>query len=256
MGGHASRDALDVDLARTELEILSSPYAFIADVKEYSRMVDDISTIVQGDFSSTVKLLILMARLYPDMPLNIQLSFCYSRFLDIHLYNIYTPSIEYYNLHTTLAWKDMNSFCYQPRWSNKPPLYKAAVVPITMHRIYKRCSLSSDRDHHRVFILRILQHRSQDMKLVAQSMAKYNKRLRTTRNRAKSTTLSRYKQSYSVTYDSHTKSHVFVTGLVKRCDKHRIMRPILISLPSLASILCPKRAVITKLRKHALLMPS
>ena len=251
MGGHASRDALDVDLARTEMEILSSPYSFIADVKEYTRMVDDISTIIQGEFSSTVKLLILMARSYPDMPLNIQLSFCYSRFLDLHLYNIYMPTCEYYNLHTTLAWKEMNSFCYQPIWSNKPPLYKAAVVPITVHRIYKRCTLAADRDHHFIFILRILQHRSQDMKLVYDNIAKYRNRFRRPPGRAVPSRLARYKQSYSTTYDSHTRSHVFVSGIVKRCDKNKLMRSVLISLPSLASILCPKRKIIKKLQKEA-----
>ena len=128
MGGYSSREALDVDLACSELKILSSRLSFISDIREYSRMVDDISCVVQGEFQSVVKTLLLMAKTYPDMPLNIQISFCYSRFLDIHLYNVYRPFQEHYTLHSTLAWKDMNSFCYQPMSSNKPPIYKLAVA--------------------------------------------------------------------------------------------------------------------------------
>ena len=109
MGGHASRDALDLDLVRSEFEILQSRLSFIGDIKEYGRMVDNINTVIQGDFGTTVKLILLMSKTYPTMPLNIQLSFCYSRFLDVHIYNVFTPKNPKYSLYTTLAWKESNS---------------------------------------------------------------------------------------------------------------------------------------------------
>ena len=71
MGNTASRDALDLDLVRSEFEILSCNHQYI-----------------HASFTSVVKTIILMSRRYPTMPLNIQYSFCYSRFLDVHLYNI------------------------------------------------------------------------------------------------------------------------------------------------------------------------
>ena len=49
MGGHSSRDALDVDLVRSEVEMLSSQFTFMDAVKEYGRMVDDISSIIHAN---------------------------------------------------------------------------------------------------------------------------------------------------------------------------------------------------------------
>ena len=135
MGGHASRDALDVDLVRSELEMMMSRIPLLEDIRHYGRMVDDIQNIMQGEFRNVIKTILLMAKTYPTMPLNIQLSFCYSRFLDVHLFNILYPSLTEYTLYSTLAWKEMNSFTYQPSTSNKHPHYLTSVVPITLHRI-------------------------------------------------------------------------------------------------------------------------
>ena len=74
MGNSASRDALDLDLVRSEYEILSCQHNYVTAVRSYGRMVDDISAIFQGPFSSVVKTIILMAKKYPAMPLNIQYS--------------------------------------------------------------------------------------------------------------------------------------------------------------------------------------
>ena len=254
MGGHASRDALDVDLARTELEMLMSGLEFVQNVLDYSRMVDDISSIVQGHFRNTTKLVLLMARSYPCMPLNVQLSFCYSRFLDIHIYNMFTPSQTTYNMYTTLAWKQMNSFCYQPLTSNKYPTYKDMVVPISLHRIDHRCTDSKDKAHHKTFIYKILESRSQDMDRVRRGFTKYshNRKVKKVLNILPAKKTVRFKASYSVTYDATTKTHNFVNSIVKRCDIEGMLRPVHTSLPSLESVLCPKRPLIRRLTRYEL----
>ena len=47
----------------------------------YCRLVDDISIVLQCEFSTVKRVIELMANHYPNMPLNVQVSFGYSRFL-------------------------------------------------------------------------------------------------------------------------------------------------------------------------------
>ena len=75
----------------------------------------------------------------------------------------------------------MNSFCYQPDSSNKPKIYKTAVVPTTLHRIAHRCTEAKDQNHHKSFIFKILQHRQQDMVAVRSRVRKY--KLRCSKNK-------------------------------------------------------------------------
>ena len=86
MGGHSSREGLDNILLSCELEILDSTVA--ENLLYYYRMVDDISTAVEGDFTHVKSLVQQLAKSYPkDMPLNIQISFGYSKYLDSHVFN-------------------------------------------------------------------------------------------------------------------------------------------------------------------------
>ena len=133
-----------------------------------------------------------------NLPLNVQISFCYSRFLDVHLYNKFSPSLPTYSPYTTLAWKDMNSFCYQPSTSNKHPRYKDAVVPNTLHRIEHRCTEDKDKSHHKNFIYKILQHRSQEMHRVKQCFRRFKAKHKVQNKSCKDT--SKLKRGYSLTY--------------------------------------------------------
>ena len=243
MGNFSSRDALDLDLVRTEIELLTSSFNFIKCIKDYGRMVDDISTIIQGDFTNTIKIILLMSKKYPTMPLNIQVSFLYSRFLDVHLYNILNPALPTYNLYSTLAWKEMNTFAYQPISSNKHPKYKDTIVSTTMHRIDRRCSAPRDKQHHARFIYRILQHRDQDMNRVRACMLKYKKS-----SSAKIKRPAVFKQGYKIHFDSSTKTHLFVRKIVESCDSKQLIRPIYVSHATLASLLCPKRSIISRVK--------
>ena len=88
MGGHSSREGLDSILLAGELDLL-----YDADISSslhfYYRLVDDISTAVQGKFTSVINVVQKMAEIYPStMPLNIQISFGYSHFLDSHVSNM------------------------------------------------------------------------------------------------------------------------------------------------------------------------
>ena len=249
MGGHSSRDALDVDLVRTEVEMLMSQLPLLKDVLEYSRMVDDNQSIMQGDFRNVVKAILLMAQSYPTMPLNVQLSFMYSRYLDVHVYNIFQPGTVEYSLYTTLAWKDMNSFCYAPATSNKHPSYKTSVVPITMHRIDRRCTDISDKQSHGDFIFKILKSRGLDMAGVRQRIRAFNRKKNVGKQSGKNN--GQFGRSYMVTYDSVSKSHKFVMDIIRISSGslHR-PKPMSISHPTLASILCPKRHTIRRIAKY------
>ena len=125
MGGHSSREGLDDILLSCELVLLSSP---IADkLMHYYRMVDDISTAVSGDFTFVRKLVHKLSDVYPTaMPLNIQLSFGYSRFLDSHVLNLLQESPDN-RFTTTLAYKPLSRFNYVPFDSNISPQYKGNI---------------------------------------------------------------------------------------------------------------------------------
>ena len=63
-----------------------------------------------------------MAAHYPkSMPLNVQISFGYSHFLDLHIMNI--PS-EGMSLTTSLAYKELSQFDYTSFHSNVAETYK------------------------------------------------------------------------------------------------------------------------------------
>ena len=50
MGGHASRDALDVDLVRSEIELLACLVLDSSRIFIYGRMVDDVAVVLQGSY--------------------------------------------------------------------------------------------------------------------------------------------------------------------------------------------------------------
>ena len=83
MGGHSSRDVLDIDLLRSEIKLLSTITLQCSKIHYYGRMVDDVSVVLQGSYDDLTKLLITMATSYTSMPLNVQVSQNFSQFLDI-----------------------------------------------------------------------------------------------------------------------------------------------------------------------------
>ena len=177
MGGHASRDALDVDLIRSELEILSSLVLKSSKIHMYGRMVDDINIIYQGDFDGMTKILITMAGCYPNMPLNVQISQTFGKFLDMSIYNFKTKGKDEYNPTTTLLWKKLNTYNYIEETDNRYEGYKGALVPVTMHRISRRCNRMDERDHHNELIFKILGTRGQCSVRVKEKRDKFFKRL-------------------------------------------------------------------------------
>ena len=90
--------------------------------------------MAQGNFRDLLLLLKTMAERYPSMPLNIQISFGYTRFLDLHVYNIVpeTPD-SHYSLTTTLAYKETSTFAYTSAKSNIHPDYKINVLSFRFH---------------------------------------------------------------------------------------------------------------------------
>ena len=118
MGDFSSRDSLDVDLTRSEYEIITLVKNLPLKLHLYARLVDDISIIAQGKFSDLILLLNIIRERYPSIPLNVQISYSYSRFLDLHIYNMKPSEGLGYGLSTTLAYKEHSTFSYTPSTSN------------------------------------------------------------------------------------------------------------------------------------------
>ena len=78
-------------------------------------MVDDISILFNCDLATVYSNLVLMAENYPcSMPLNIQISFGYSRFLDLSLIKLFQLESNSRIVHTFMCFKDLSQFDY---WS-------------------------------------------------------------------------------------------------------------------------------------------
>ena len=132
MGGHSSREGLDTILLCGELDLLQAE-----DIKSslyyYHRLVDDISAATCGKFTVLRSLVQKMAEVYPSsMPLNIQISFGYSHFLDSHVCNMLQPSPTN-KLTTSIAYKPLSRFDYVPFSSNIHPKYKGKDYTLCFH---------------------------------------------------------------------------------------------------------------------------
>ena len=123
MGGHSSREGLDNILLSSEVDILSV-HSVTKNLLMYVRMVDDISVAMLSQFSSVQEFLLIIAKKYPpNMPLNVQLSFNYSRYLDCHVQNLLQVS-TINKLTLALAYKEVMTFSYAQFCSNINPTYK------------------------------------------------------------------------------------------------------------------------------------
>ena len=134
MGGHSSREGLDNILLASEVDLLNSTIK--KNLLFYYRLVDDISLALDGDFCIVKDLLSKMAEGYPHaMPLNVQISFGYSHFLDSHVYN-FLQSTPVNRFTTSLAYKPLSRFDYVPFSSNIAPLYKGNIIRIVLLPFY------------------------------------------------------------------------------------------------------------------------
>ena len=243
-----NRDSLDVDLSRSEYEIISDLGNISSSVHLYCRLVDDISVVMQGDFSRVVELIRKMAEKYPKMPLNTQISFGYCRFLDLHIYNIDTSdeaSLEHYSLCNVLAYKENSSFIYTPSFSNICSKYKHAIVPISLHRAHTRNTLQKDIDHHLQFIARIIRSRMQDPIEVKKKTFRFFK-MKQQSKKHKVLKKSNFKNCVSVKYDDGSRRHCYMRFLIRKCFKTRLT-VLYKSVSNLGSLICPKRRVIRML---------
>ena len=88
--------------------------------------------------------------------LNIQISFGYSRFLDLSMLKLFQDDNNSRIIHTFLCFKELSQFDYVPFISNVAPLYKGCIVPSFVHRAANLCSLSSSRAHNYSLLLKLL----------------------------------------------------------------------------------------------------
>jgi hypothetical protein len=247
MGGHSSREILDTILLSCEYNILSS----ISGCCFYQRMVDDVSIIFICDLSTVHANLELMASKYPSsMPLNIQISFGYSRFLDLSIVKLFQNDPSSSIFHTFLCYKELTQFDYVPFTSNVAPLYKGCVVPGFIHRASTINSLASSRAHSYSLLLRILSCRNQEMNIIHQKF-----------RRAIASIIRKQSSCFElggngvavVTYDHESKVHNLVVDIIRSSYLSiGTVPPAIIykSLPRIMELLCSKRSDIRKIRAH------
>ena len=211
--------------------------------------MDDISVIAQGEFSIIEELVNVMARHYPKMPLNIQLSFGYSRYLDLHIYNVDSQKGHdaYYSPCCMLAYKELSSFDYTSQYSNISSKYKHAVVSTSLYRIHGRNSLQEDIDHHLHFMWRLLKHRDMDQKAVSSRVLAFFQKKRGVLRRRSG--LRRSSRMVIVEYDAVSRRHCYLRQLLIRSFKSPL-KILYKSGLSIGSILCPKRKVLRYLSKR------
>ena len=216
MGDYSSRDSLDIDLSCSEYDIVSE-MSEITSLKLFTRLVDDVSIILQGGFHDVKKMIKTMADFYPNMPLNVQISFGYSRFLDLHIYNMDPGNNDaQYQLCNILAYKEISSFCYTPEFSNIHYKYKYAIVPISLHLVHTRNFLQEDIDNHLYFMSKILEHRMQNPAEVRRKTTKYFKKKHCKNLRTQTKARNNdYRNFITLKYDRNSKSHDFISSLTR-----------------------------------------
>ena len=174
---------------------------------------------------------------YPSIPLNIQVSFYYSRFLDLHLhYDSSTARINH-----TLAYKEVSSFNFVPCTSNVPSAYKHAIVPSYLYRIHSRCTEPEDRNHHLSFMNKILKKRHQDpVKVKTRTLKYFNKKSKERVINTKVISL--------VTYDKVSSRHKFMSKISTSASPN--LRLVFKTCPKLCSVLSSKRCIINILKNN------
>ena len=178
------------------------------------------------------------------MPLNVQISMAYSRFLDLHIYNMKPAKGQEYGLSTTLAYKEHSTFSYTPKTSNIHEGYKTSVVPISLYRAYSRCTEPRDINHHVSFMKNIVKARNQDPTSVAKKYKSFF-----IKKRRGGVTVSRRTglvQTTPILFDRVSGQHDFVKDLVRTSFGGQV-NVIYRSRSKISSLLCPKRKIIKKL---------
>ena len=179
------------------------------------------------------------------MPLNVQISYRYSRFLDLHVYNMRDgTSSASYKLVTNLAYKDHSTFTYTPETSNIHQKYKTSVVPISLHRAFTRCSDMRDTNHHISFMKRMVQTRKQNPDEVQRKLNNFFKKRRLIKPSKEKKLVETL--TTPVMYDNLSKQHMFVDKLCRDSFGDRI-QVVYKSRNKVASVLCPKRKTIKAL---------
>ena len=252
MGGHCSREGLDTILLSREIEICKNDNNSLLN---YVRLVDDISIVVYGDFDEVKNIIGKMAKNYPEsMPLNIQISCGFSRYLDVKLNKMLSLK-EINEISVNLAYKEQATFNFVPCMSNISSIYQSSIIPNFMHRIFNRCTTNSSITHHLVFMMKILNHRHQSPNLIKK---RYQKFMDKKQNSVNCKNSFKYKNSSLIYYDNASKSHDFVSTVLFQSYKAlgQTMPPIIHrSLPKILSLLTSKRADIIKIQSYIVTNP-
>ena len=159
------------------------------------------------------------------------------------IYNFRAKGKDEYNLTTTLLWKKLNTYNYIEETDNRYEGYKGAVVPVTMHRISRRCNRMDERDHHNEFIFKILGTRGQSSVRVKEKRDKFFKRL----GKVKLLKAADNEFVCTTVFDDVSKTHQISSKIIKSSAAFKC-HIINKSKPNIAATLCPKRKVLERVK--------
>ena len=127
-------------------------------------------------------------------------------------------------------------------------IFLGSVVPSFLHRAHKRCTESNDKQHHASFLLRILENRNQDMKIIKRKFGIFMRKLR---KPSVVKTRQHFKNIVKLRFDAPSKINLFTRSCILSSYKNvRKPAPRIIhsSLPKVMSYLVTKRSVLRKVK--------
>ena len=128
-----------------------------------------------------------------------------------------------------------------------------SIVPSFLHRVQRRCTDQRDKKHHASFLLRILEHRNQNMKVIKHKFDNFMVKLRKVSSSAR---LPRGRHPHSLVnlkFDGASKFHALTRSCILRSYKNinkPMPRLVYSSLPKIMSSLVTKRSLLRKIKAY------
>ena len=129
-------------------------------------------------------------------------------------------------------------------------IFSGSVVPSFLHRAHKRCTDRCDKQHHASFLLRVLQNRNQDMKIIKR---KFDISMRKLKKPPVAKARQHFGNIVKLRYDRPSKFHLLTRSCILSSYKNvRKPAPRVIhsSLPKIMSRLVTKRSVLRKVKLY------
>lgn len=250
IGGHASCECLNLNLLICEFRILLSLTESDTCLKSLVRLVDDVSMIFKGPFKNIARTLNKIVSQYPPMELNIQFSPRLSNFLDYRIFNTFYNANK---LTTVMSRKVLNTYQYVKPSSNCPPAHKGCVVDSTLHRIFRRCNVKTDRIIQINYTKLLMRAKNYPDSVFETKFKKFlSKRLANINGTSNTTTATDKTMDHakriraSIPFDDVLKTHEFFKKFANPiAKKYGLNPPVIVPKPKLVNLITTKKNIIS-----------